>query len=417
MDPIGKSGIANDALRITPGTVSNNRKASKPEPRIELPDEIRQNPMNFGSRQWSTTDEKELTINVVTAQGDKVTLSSSLVTREKSYIRQVGTYIPGLEDSRERMENIEVSVEGDLDERELEEIEAFKAAAKDALAAFSEEGRDVSSLISEMDVSQWESLSAVQADYSETSSMAWGDELVYGVPTEMPPGPAVSASRESLTVEKGDDLSFLKLQTIGFERNAASGVTIDANRQSAPGITLRAYSPEANNAEEAGTGENWIRPTLIRHDKSAGQPGEYASAPGKGKSGNPDLNSVKAGTAAGDHSNGGVAGIAGNHGLYGSLVHGRNQGREADSVTLSTSADVVRSGLKPSAAERAPVPDESSLEKADAEKMPRRPQAYIPDFQQDNTLKIIEDVKEQQESEKKVPGMDRNMGRGVHTSV
>lgn len=129
------------------------------------------------SRQWRNINEKELAISVLTAEGDKVTLSYNVTSLQESYRRSIGTYVPDIRDVLVRSESRDITVEGDLSEPELEEIKAFEGAIMGVRIEFYSNGTDTSSEVSDMDLAEWESLSSVKADFSDTFYKRWEPEM------------------------------------------------------------------------------------------------------------------------------------------------------------------------------------------------------------------------------------------------
>ncbi|MBI9088228.1 MAG: hypothetical protein JEZ12_03335 [Desulfobacterium sp.] len=244
-------------LKITAG-ITDLAARSMVENRDQQPVPAVLTDLRPGSRQWLKTNEKELEISVLTAEGDKVTLSSSFTSRQKSYLRPVGTYIPGMEDSLIQTENLDVTVKGDLSESELKDIEAFKDAIKDVLDKFFGNGTDTSSKVSDIDLAGWESLSSAKADFRETSSMAWAAEMTYLDSEDLPGvgermvtledlprvGAPLSAQRMQSVVEVTGQTSSASVSAVKVLGNPGAENTLEyqVSRQTESSMSIDLYS-------------------------------------------------------------------------------------------------------------------------------------------------------------------------------
>lgn len=79
----------------------------------------------FATRQFGRTTTKNAVINLETQEGDKVTLSYESRATSMSYLRPSGSHVPGLIDGDTFKEKFQIQVDGELNEQELAELDAF----------------------------------------------------------------------------------------------------------------------------------------------------------------------------------------------------------------------------------------------------------------------------------------------------
>nr|WP_321399058.1 hypothetical protein [uncultured Desulfobacter sp.] len=126
----------------------------------------------FATRQFASASTKEASLEVITTQGDKVTLNWQSSSIDYGYLRPVGTVVPGLIDQEVSSETISVQVEGDLNQEEQEELAGLQEELSGLIAYGRQTDTDVQSLLA-----GYETFSQLTIETSATANNILADEM------------------------------------------------------------------------------------------------------------------------------------------------------------------------------------------------------------------------------------------------
>ncbi|MCP4118820.1 MAG: hypothetical protein GY737_26185 [Desulfobacteraceae bacterium] len=129
---------------------------------------IEANSTEIASRQYEQKTETSEEITLRTAQGDTVTLNYRSAAVRKNYLRPEGTLIPGLEDSEAIDREVSVVIDGDINDREQQDISAL-------LERLRKKAGDIN-------MDDYSSLSGYEKTVDTTSSTSWDTDMVIGDP-------------------------------------------------------------------------------------------------------------------------------------------------------------------------------------------------------------------------------------------
>lgn len=126
----------------------------------------------FATRQFASASTRQTSIEVTTAQGDKVTLNWQASSVDFGYLRPEGTVVPELLDEEISNESISVQVQGDLNQEEQEAIAGLQEKLSGIMAGGQETDTEFQSLLSGNDT-----LSQMTIETSAATINTLADEM------------------------------------------------------------------------------------------------------------------------------------------------------------------------------------------------------------------------------------------------
>lgn len=159
----------------------------------------------FLTRPYMSAEDRRASFQVTTAQGDKVTLTYERSEFRMDYLRPEGGYVPGLPMVHDVEDSFTMAVQGDLDEQELADIQAFRNAVHGALEGFlSRQTRGET--IDDVDIAAYDALTEYAVALDTAGYISWAGDMVKGYvsqvfsdgPGQARPGQGTQSSRAAI---------------------------------------------------------------------------------------------------------------------------------------------------------------------------------------------------------------------------
>ena len=163
----------------------------------------------FGShRQSMQISEKKADITLKTREGDTVTLSYQTTRVTKNYLRGVGTQVNGLQDSLNTYHRYSMHVDGDLNDEELSDIEAFQEEVNDVLEGFLSRNIAESLDPETLNLSRYEALEKYAVALESGKSLSWATKMVTAQSQSVTDDMVISRQRTEKAVDGNNYSSF-----------------------------------------------------------------------------------------------------------------------------------------------------------------------------------------------------------------
>ena len=132
------------------------------------------------TRPSTSVSAQRASIELSTAEGDRVTLSYERTEASTMYIRPIGGYVPGLPLEPISKESFSMEIQGDLNGQELSDIEAFQEAVYETLEGFLSRQITDSETPDILDMSAFDSLTEYAVALDAVTSTSYASEMVKG---------------------------------------------------------------------------------------------------------------------------------------------------------------------------------------------------------------------------------------------
>lgn len=203
-----------DSLKKVPASLLPKEPYKLPVGRYKLPpgvktvsaEEMADGPAKgkFHTKPFICAKDRRATVEVETAQGDKVKLTYEHSTSSMEYLRTAGSYVPGLPIVHTSEETFSMEVQGDLDEQEQADMAAFQEQLFSIIENFLYNNAADAGDTSGLAMSEYDSLSEYAMALDAATSISWASEMVLGYvhPGPLPPTPNRNNPPQQVAYEK-----------------------------------------------------------------------------------------------------------------------------------------------------------------------------------------------------------------------